>query len=233
MRALLTGPTFSLTLTLLVYVLAERVYARTRVALLTPVLLSIAVLCALLPALHLDYAVYAAHTRIVGYLLGPAVVALGVVLYEQFPAIVRLGRGLLLSLLAGSATGIVTAVLTAKLLGASPAVVATLAPKSVTTPIAMAIAEKLGGVPSLAATIVILVGVFGSVAGPPLLRALGVRSRTAFGLAMGAAAHGVGTARAMEHGELEGATAALAICLNGLLTALLAPPLLRLLAPLP
>jgi putative effector of murein hydrolase len=120
-------------------------------------------------------------------------------------------------------------VLTAKLLGASRAVIATLAPKSVTTPIAMAIAEKLGGIPALTASVVILVGVFGAMVGPLLLCVLGVRSRTAWGLALGAAAHGVGTARAMEEGEIEGATSALAICLNGLATALFAPPLLRLL----
>jgi predicted murein hydrolase (TIGR00659 family) len=212
-----------------VYLAAERLYRRSGWFVLNPVLVSVAVLIAALLALHVDYADYQRGGRVLAWLLGPAVVALGVPLAEHWEEIVRHGRAIFPSILAGSLTGIVAAAGTARLLGATPEVVRSLAPRSVTTPIAMGISAKVGGIPSLTAALVIATGVLGAVAGPALLRALGVRSRTAVGLALGSAAHGIGTARAVEEGEVEGATAGLAIGLMGVATAVLVPLLLRLL----
>jgi predicted murein hydrolase (TIGR00659 family) len=215
--------------TVLVYLAAERLYRRTGWFVLNPVLVSVAVLIAALILLRIDYADYERGGRVLAWLLGPAVVALGVPLAEKWDEIVRHGRAIFTSILAGSVTGILAAAGTARILGASAEVVRSLAPRSVTTPIAMGISEKVGGIPSLTAALVIATGVLGAVAGPALLRALGVRSRTAVGLALGSAAHGIGTARAMEDGDVEGATAGLAIGLMGVATAVLVPILLRLL----
>ena len=135
----------------------------------------------------------------------------------------RLLGPLTLALLAGSSVAIVSAVLIARALGASAVIQASLAPKSVTTPIAMGIAEKIGGLPSLTAVLVIFTGILGAALGPALLRRAGLMDPAGNGFAMGIAAHGVGTARAFQLNEQSGAFAALAMGLNGLFTAVLLP----------
>jgi predicted murein hydrolase (TIGR00659 family) len=220
-------PLFALVLTAGAYLLFAQLQARFHSPLLNPVLGAIVTVAVALRLLHLPYPRYAEHTQPLTFLLGPAVVALGVTMDQQRAAIARNARSILLALGLGSVTGIVSAAGIARLLGASHEVVASLAPKSVTTPIAMAIAERLGGLPPLTAVVVILVGVLGAVVGPTFLRTLGVRSPTAWGLSMGAAAHAVGTARAVEEGEVQAATAALAIAVHGVITAVLAPVLMR------
>ena len=220
----------ALAATLAVYALAQRLQRRLGWTLLHPVLVSILVLIAALRLLGVEYATYDRGGRLLSFFLGPAVVALGVPLYRQRDELRRNARALFVSILAGGAVGVLAASGTAALLGASPAVVRTLAARSVTTPIAVAVAARVGGIPALAAAVVILSGIFGAVVGPPLLRWAGVRSRSAFGIALGAAAHGVGTARAVEEGEVEAAGSGLAIGLMGVATALLAPVLLALLA---
>jgi predicted murein hydrolase (TIGR00659 family) len=213
----------ALAATIAVYAAVRVLQRRTGSVLLHPVLVSIVVLIAALRLLGIDYGTYDQGGRVLTFLLGPAVVALGLPLDRQMEEIGRRGRAVLVSLGVGSVVGVVSAVGTALLLGASGAVVRSLAPRAVTTPIAIGIAERVGGLPALSAAVVILSGVLGAVIGPPLLRRMGVRSRTAFGLALGAAAHGVGTARAAEEGDVEAASSGLAIGLMGVGTAVVAP----------
>ncbi|HEY0995496.1 MAG TPA: LrgB family protein [Gemmatimonadaceae bacterium] len=215
--------------TIAVYLAAEQLYRRTRIALLNPVLVSIAVIAAALLALRIPYARYDAGARYLGWLLAPSVVALGVPLFRQLAALRRHVRAIATALVCGSAAGVLAATLVAALLGAPASVVRSLAPRSVTTPIAIQVSERAGGIPALSAIVVILSGVVGAAIGIPLLRALGVRGRTATGLALGAAAHGVGTARAAEEGIPEAAAAGLAIGSMGVLTALWVPAILALL----
>jgi predicted murein hydrolase (TIGR00659 family) len=215
--------------TVAVYAAAQRLYTRRRHPLLNPLLVAITTLIVLLAATGIGYAEYDRGGRLISFWLGPAVVALGVPLHAQLGEIARRGRAMLVSILAGSVVGILSGTVTALVLGAPREVVLSLAPRAVTTPIAMGVAEKLGGLPSLTAVLVISTGVLGAVAGPALMRLAGIRSRTAWGLAMGAAAHGIGTARAVEEGDVEGATSGLAIGLMGLATAILAPPIVAVL----
>jgi predicted murein hydrolase (TIGR00659 family) len=215
--------------TVLVYAAALRLYRRAGHPAANPVLVAIAVVILLLLALGIDYETYDVGGRLIALFLGPAVVALGLPLHVQMGEILRRRRAILVAMLAGALVGILSGVLAAAALGGSRAVVLTLAPRSVTTPIALAIAERVGGIPPLAATLVIATGVLGAVIGPALLRLAGIRSRTAFGLAMGASAHGAGTARAIEEGAVEGATSGLAIGLMGVATAVLAPAVIAVL----
>lgn len=209
--------------TVAVFVAARRLAERTGWTVLNPVLVAAAVLIVALRALHVDYAAYDRGGRWIGWLLGPAVVALGHPLAAQLDEIVRRARSILVSIAAGAAAGIAAAAGTAAALGGSRPVVLSLVPRAVTTPIALGISQRIGGLPPLSAALVIGTGVVGAVVGPLLFRALGVRSRTAWGLGLGAAAHGVGTARAAQEGEAQGAAAGLAIGLMGIATALLAP----------
>jgi predicted murein hydrolase (TIGR00659 family) len=220
---------FAIAITLAAYEGARRLYRRVPHPLLNPLLVAISALILLLKALGIGYEDYDRGGRLISFWLGPAVVALGVPLYLQIDEILRRGRAMLASILAGSVVGIASGTVTALLLGAPRPVVLSVAPRSVTTPIAMGVAQKLGGLPPLTAVLVISSGVLGAVAGPALLRLARVRSRTAWGLAMGSAAHGIGTARAVEQGDVEGATSGLAIGLVGLATAVLAPIIVPLL----
>jgi predicted murein hydrolase (TIGR00659 family) len=218
------SPLLGLTLTLIAYQAAYAIYRRAGFhPLANPVPLAILMLVAVLYVTGTPYATFFDGAQFVHFLLGPATVALAVPLYLQLERLRRLALPLALSLLAGSATAIVTAVGVAWLLGASEATLLSLAPKSVTTPIAMGIAEKLGGIPSLAAVLVMLTGVSGAVMAKYILDGLRIRDHGVRGFAVGVAAHGIGTARAFQVSEQAGAFAGLGMGLNGLLTAVLAP----------
>ena len=156
-------------------------------------------------------------------MLGPSVVALGYVLYEQIENVKGNVISILTSVFVGCVVGIVSVVLIAKAFGADRLLMASLAPKSVTTPIAISLAEKDGGAPALTAAFVVICGLFGGLVGPIILRRLGINSKIAKGLAMGSSSHALGTARAMEMGALEGAISGLAIGIMGIMTALLIP----------
>lgn len=219
---------FLIALTFGVYYAAKRLQAYTGWVALNPILVAILVLIGFLKLTELTYAHYAESASIIDFWLKPAIVALGVPLYLQLKNIRRQLIPLLVSQLVGCFVGIVSVVFTAKWLGASDEVIISLAPKSVTTPIAMEVTQSMGGIPSLTAAIVVLVGLFGAVFGFKLLQVGRVKSPIAQGLSMGTASHAVGTSRAMEYGRKYGAFASLGLILNGLFTALFTPLLLRL-----
>lgn len=219
------------TATLALYEGARVLQARTRRAWMNPLLLTFVTVGLGLRALHVPLAEYREATRPLSWLVGPSVVALAFVLDARLDELRARARAVAVSLSLGAVSGAFSAVLIARWLGASRVVVASLAPKSATTAIAAPVAARLGGDPSLAAVVVVLVGVLGALIGPGLLRALGVRERHAFGLAMGAAAHIVGTARAREEGDTEESASAAAMVIHGVLTALLAWVAVRVAGP--
>jgi len=214
-------------LTLAVYETACSFYRRTRWLLAHPVLVTFLALVLLLGGSGIPYTHYASGGRVITFFLGPAVVALAVPVYEHRRAILAQWPGVLAGIVAGSATSILTVCSLARWMGATDQIVLSLAPKSVTMAVALGIAEKTGGVPSLTAPAVLFTGLFGGLCGLRLLTLFGITSRLAQGLAMGTAAHGIGTARAMEDHPLAGAASGLAIGLVSLATAILLPLLLR------
>ena len=223
------SPLLGLTLTLVAYQAAYWIYQRAGFnPLLNPVLLAIVMLVSALTLTDTAYAVYFDGAKFVHFLLGPATVALAVPLYLQFDRLKKLALPLACALLAGSVTAIVSAVGIAWLLGAADGTLLSVAPKSVTAPIAMGIAEKIGGIPSLTAVLVIMTGVSGAMMAKYVLDALRIRDHGVRGFAVGVAAHGIGTARAFQLSEQAGAFAGLGMGLNGLLTAVLMPLMLAL-----
>jgi predicted murein hydrolase (TIGR00659 family) len=195
---------------------------------LTLVMLSIVAIVSILALTGTRYQTYFDGAQFVHFLLGPATVALAIPLYRQFDKVRRSAVAVLASIIAGSATAAASAVGIAWLLGGSKVSLVSLAPKSVTAPVAMGIAEQLGGLPSLTAVLVISTGILGAILGPYVLNVLGIRNMAARGLAMGTAGHGIGTARAMQVNEVAGAFSGLAMGLNALATALLLPLVWRL-----
>ncbi len=220
---------FLLALTFSIFFFAKILQKKTGVLLLNPILLTIALLILFLKFTGISYETYNKGGHLIEFWLKPAVVALGVPLYLQLEAIKKQLLPILLSQLVGCMVGIVSVVLVAKWLGASHEVIISLAPKSVTTPIAMEITAAIGGIPSLTAAMVVCTGLLGAVLGFKTLRLMRVNSPIAQGLSMGTASHAVGTATAMEISNKYGAYASLGLTLNGILTALLTPTILHLL----
>lgn len=218
------SPLLWLTITLIAYQGAYSIYARANFhPLLNPVPIAIVALVLALKATGTGYPAYFEGAQFVHFLLGPATIALAVPLYAQFDKLRRLLLPLGGALLAGSVTAIVSVLAIGWALGASDATLLSLVPKSVTAPIAMGITEKLGGIPSLTAVLVILTGVSGAVMAKYVLDALRIHDYGVRGFAVGVAAHGIGTARAFQVSEEAGAFAGLAMGLNGLATAALFP----------
>lgn len=225
-------PLLWLTVTVAAYALADAFYRRVgRLPLAHPVLTSVVALVVVLSVSGTPYPRYFEGAQFVHFLLGPAIVALALPLHRELRKERSRAVPLTVALLAGSVTAIVTAVGVARLAGASRESVVSIAPKSVTAPVAMGIVEKMGGIPSLAAAFVILTGLLGAVGGPALLRRLRVSDPASAGFALGVASHGLGTARAFETSETAGAFAGLGMGLNAVATAILVPLLARLLFP--
>lgn len=219
----ITSPLFLLTFTIGVYLLSLWLFRRYRSGLLHPLITSTAVIVIFLMVAGVDYERYTAATQIIDFMLGPSVVALGFMLYNHREHLRRNAVSIMTSVTVGSVVGILCVIGVMRLFGTGASVEASMVPKSVTTPIAILISAGAGGITSLTAVVVILTGIFGSIVGPAVLRRVGVVSPVARGLALGSAAHGVGVARAMELGAIEGAIGGLAVGLMGLITALLVP----------
>lgn len=193
-----------------------------------PVLIATVLLGGLLLITGTRYQTYFEGAQFVHFMLGPATVALGLPLYDNWARVRKSALPLVAGLVAGSVTAVISALAIAHVLGAGPAVLASLAPKSTTAPVAIGIAQSLGGEPTLAAVMVIVTGICGAVIAAPLLDLTGVFDPRARGLATGTAAHGIGTARAFQAGPTQGIFAGLGMGLNAVLTALLAPLVLKL-----
>ena len=217
-------PLAGLTLTLVAYAAGWATYARANFhPLVNPVLIAVALIVVALAATRTDYRSYFDGAQFVHFLLGPAVVGLAVPLAREVRRLRRLLWPVVASLCAGSLAAIASVVGIAWALGASPRTIASIAPKSVTAPIAMGIAETLGGVPALAAVFAVITGVLGAAMGKFVLDAAGVRGWPARGFALGMAAHGIGTARAFQVNAEAGTYAGLAFGLHGLVAAVVLP----------
>ena len=217
-----------LALTFGVFAMFKGLQKKTGWVLLNPILFTIAALILFLKLSGISYETYNEAGELIAFWLKRAVVALGVPLYLQLEMIKKQWLPILLSQLVGCLVGVISVVLIAKGLGASPDVICSLAPKSVTTPIAMEVSNATGGIPSLTAAVVVMVGLFGAVFGFKVLDMGRVKSPIAQGLSMGTASHAIGTSAAMELSRKYGAYASLGLTLNGILTAILAPMVLRL-----
>jgi predicted murein hydrolase (TIGR00659 family) len=219
-----SSPLLWLTATVVVYALAAAAYRRLGAfPLAHPVLVTIVVIVALLAAVHVPYAHYFAGAQFIDFLLGPATVALALPLYRNLGSVRRSLVPISVALLCGSLTAALSGMWIASALGAGSDILLSIAPKSVTAPVAMAISARLGGEPSLTAVLAILAGITGAVLGGTTFGVLRVRDARARGLAYGTASHGIGTARALQESQSAGAFAGLAMGLNAVLSAVMLP----------
>lgn len=223
------GPLLWLTATLAAYALGDAAFrAAGRQSWANPVLIAVILLGLLLTATGTPYATYFEGAQFVHFMLGPATVCLALPMHDNLPRMRAAALPILAGLAAASVVAVVSALAIARGFGLSDEVMASLAPKSTTAPVAIGIAESLGGQPTLAAVLVLLTGILGAMVVTPLFDALGFRDWRARGLAVGTAAHGIGTARAFQVNPTAGAFAGIGMGLNAVLTAIIAPLALRL-----
>lgn len=221
---LAASPLAGLALTLVCYAAGWWCYVRCRMhPLANPVLIAVVLIVAVLALTHTAYDEYFAGAQFVHFLLGPAVVGLAVPLARAWPDVRRLAVPIAGALVTGMVVAVVSAAGVSWLLGASPVTILSLAPKSMTAPIAMGIAQKIGGLPALAAVFAVATGIIGASLGKYILDACRVRDWRARGFALGMGAHGIGTARAFQVDPEAGAFASLAFALHGMLGAILIP----------
>ena len=217
-------PLTALTATMLAWMAGLKIQQLTgRHPIANPVLIAVALLATGLLLSGVDYRAYFAGAQFVHFLLGPATVALALPLYRQWRLVRQSFLAIMVSIVTGGLFSAASGVALAMLLGAAPEIAASLAPKSVTTPVAMGVAERLGGLPSLTAAVVICSGIVGASLGPLVLTICGVTDWRARGMAIGTVAHGIGTARALSVNPTAGAFSGLAMGVNALATALLLP----------
>ncbi|BAD86339.1 putative effector of murein hydrolase [Thermococcus kodakarensis KOD1] len=220
---------YGMAITLVVFYVFSELHARRKAFYTNPVLLSIATIAAFLWFGGFSYDSYMESAGILKFLLGPAVVSLAVPVYRGLDTIKAYWKEIAAGITVGGTVAILSAFYTAEVLGGSSNVLLSIAPKSVTTAIAIGISEKIGGIPSLTAVLVILTGILGNAVGPELLNVFRVRDRVARGLAMGVTSHGLGTARILLEDEIAGGVSGLAMALNGVFTALVLPYLIKIL----
>lgn len=214
---------WSLPLTVLVFFAARGLARKLNMSLLNPLLISMLVIIVLLLVTGIPYQHYFQGSQIINELLQPAVVALALPLYEQLHQIRARWKSIIIICIIGSLVAMISGTSLALLLGATPQIAATIMPKSVTTPIAMAVSGTLGGIPAITSVCVIIAGVTGAVLGHGVLNRLKIRTKAARGLAIGTASHALGTARCAELDYQEGAFSSLALVVCGIITSLAAP----------
>lgn len=209
---------FALVISLLGYELGNFLKKKTGLSVFNPLLVAILVVIVFLLIFHIDYAVYEEGGEILSYLLTPSTVALAVPLYRQLEVLKKHGIAIGLGILSGVVTSLVATLVLALVFGLSHTEYVTLLPKSITTAIGMGMSEELNGMVTITVAAIIVTGIVGNMIGEFVCKAFHIEEKVAVGLALGTSAHAIGTAKAMELGEIEGAMSSLSIVVAGLLT---------------
>ena len=222
MSALTESPFFGIALTVLAYWLGTKAQKKTGLVVCNNIVIAVVLLIAVLTVFHIPYEAYYQGGSIINMLLGPATACMAVTIYAKLDLLKRNWLPVLLGCLAGVVTSVGSIWVMCRLFGLDAAITASLLPKSVTTPIAAAVSESHGGVASITVAAAIFTGILGNLLAPFLIRLFRVKDPLAAGLGIGACSHAIGTAKALELGETEGAMSGLAIGVCGIITAVLA-----------
>lgn len=222
MNALFEAPYFGIALTIAAYWVGVKVQKKTGLVICNNLLITVALLIAVLKVFHIPYDAYYAGGSVINMLLGPATACMAVSVYAKKELLKKYWAPVLAGCLAGAVTSIACVLVMGRLFGLDRAMLVSLLPKSVTTPIATAVSESQGGIVSITVAAVIVTGILGNMLAPILIKLFRVKDPMAAGLAIGASSHAMGTAKAIEIGETEGAMSGLAIGMCGIITAILA-----------
>ncbi|SFG89297.1 LrgB family protein [Sporolactobacillus nakayamae] len=210
-------------LTIIVYYLSKLLYKKVRFALLSPLLVAPCILSTMLVGFQIDYSDYDGGGRWLSNLLQPAVVGFAVPLYKFRKVMKKYAKIIAISMTAGVTIAIISSGLFSHIVHLQDSYLLSLLPRSITTPIAMAVSVDIGGMPTMTAIFVIVTGITGLILGPMVIRYLHIKEKLAKGLLLGMGAHGAGTSKALEFGSEEGAAASLAMVLAAIFTLVFAP----------
>ncbi len=209
-------------LSLISYMIGDRLKKKFKLGVFNPLLVSIVISTFVLIVGDVDYDIYNEGAKYLSYLLTPATVCLAIPLYEQWEILKKNYKAVLCGLVAGAITSLTTVFVLAKVFGLNHEEYVTLLPKSITTAIGMGVSEELGGYVTITVAVIIITGVLGNIFGETICKVFHIEEQISKGLAYGASAHAIGTAKAIEIGEVEGAMSGLAIAVSGILTVVFA-----------
>ena len=227
MSDLIASPAFGVIISLIAYEVGIYVKKKGRLSIFNPLLLAVIILVVLLTSFHIKYEEYNNGGQIISFFLYPATVALALPMYKKFSLFKQNAIPILSGILGGSISGMICIVLLSKLFRFPDIIIKSLIPKSITTPIGMALSKQLGGIPSITVVAIIITGIIGSICGPFLYKVFRIKDKVALGIAMGSSSHALGTAQAMEIGEIEGAMSGLTMAISGIISVFLYPFLWR------
>ncbi|WP_271812755.1 LrgB family protein [Clostridium beijerinckii] len=225
MNDMINSPVFGVLISIIAYEIGLLIKQKLKLSIFNPLLIAIIILITFLLKFNITYDDYNSGGQIISFFLAPATIALALPLYKKFSLFKENALPILLGILFGAVSGMISVILLSKAFNLSSELTKSLIPKSITTPIGMALSKQLGGLPSVAVVAIIITGILGSIIGPFLYKILRINDKVAMGIAMGSSSHAVGTAKAMEIGEIEGAMSSLTIAISGIVTVLIAPVL--------
>lgn len=229
MKELLNTPYFGLIISIFTFEIGLYLNKKTKLSFFNPLAISIILIISTLSVFEIDYSYYSQGGELISFFLGPATVILAVPLYKRLELLKSNYKAILIGITVGSFSGIITIIFLAKLFSLNEKIRLSMIPKSVTTPIGIEISQQIGGFPSITVAAIVLTGIFGAVFGPAICSLFKINDRVALGIAIGTASHALGTTRAIELGETEGAMSSLAIGVAGLITVLIVPLILAVL----
>lgn len=230
MSSIVNNPLFGILLTLFAFEIGMTIYKKTKMPVLNPLLTAIALVIAVLVIFHISFKTYNIGGSFINAFLGPATVILAVPLYKQLQLLKDHFIPIITGIIVGSLSSMTCVVIMGYFLGINHKLIASLVPKSVTTPIGVEVASGLGGIPSITVVAIIITGITGAVVAPMVCKVLKIEHEVAMGVSFGTASHAVGTTKALEIGETHGAMSSLSIGVAGLITVFLAPPIYMLAA---
>lgn len=223
MQILINNVLFGLVLSLASFEVGIFINRNTRIPILNPLLIAIGIIICFLFAFHIDFDTYNKGGQFINMFLGPSTVVLAVPLYKQLDLLKKNAKAILTGIFVGSAIGIISIIGISYLVGLNSSVIKSLVPKSVTTPIGISISSQLGGVVPITVLAIIITGIVGAVFGPTICKIFRIKDKVAVGVSIGTASHAVGTSKALEIGEVEGAMSSLSIGIAGIMTVIIAP----------
>ncbi|MBX4264855.1 LrgB family protein [Clostridium estertheticum] len=223
MNDLITSPVFGVISSLIAYEIGLYIKKKGRLSIFNPLMIAVIILILFLTKFHIKYEDYNKGGQIISFFLFPATVALALPMYKKFVLFKENATPILIGIFSGAISGFISVVFLSKLFGLTDVLIKSLMPKSITTPIGIALSKQLGGLQSITVVAIIITGIIGSIGGPFLYKIFKINDKVALGIAMGASAHALGTARAMEIGEVEGAMSGLTMAISGVVTVLLYP----------
>jgi predicted murein hydrolase (TIGR00659 family) len=227
MQILINNVLFGLVLSLAAFEIGIYINRNTRIPILNPLLIAIGIIICFLFAFHIDFDTYNKGGQFINMFLGPSTVVLAVPLYKQLDLLKKNAKAILMGIFVGSFMGILSIIGVSYLVGLDANMIKSLVPKSVTTPIGISISSQLGGLVPITVLAIIVTGIVGAVFGPAICKIFRIKDKVAVGVSMGTAAHAVGTSKALELGEVEGAMSSLSIGIAGIMTVVIAPIVYR------